>query len=315
MWKNKKQANAVAVPKRKRKSWNLRLFILFCCAAPVISWLVLYVYVNFSSFGLAFLDHNGSFSLVNFQRFWRELTSETSSLQLAFKNTLLTFAIGTVYFPFQVLVSYFIYKKVPGYGIWRILFFLPRILFSVATAMIVIRMLSVRGFVAEGVKEMLQLAQAPDLLADSRFANTTVLVHLFWLSFPGDLIIWGGTFARIPEEVLESARIDGVTWWQEFTKIIVPIVWPTVALTLVLKFSGIFAASGDAFLLTGGEFGTMTLSCWLFKELLGASGGAGSTNVAFSYLSAVGMILTIISVTIALIIRKWTDKVFADVEY
>ena len=314
MWKSKKQTSTVAVAKKKRMSWNLRLFIIFCCAVPVINWLVFYIHVNLSSFQLAFLDVKGNFSLVNFERFYRELTSETSDLRLAFKNTLLTFAIGTVYFPIQVLVSYFIYKKVPGSGLWRILFFLPRILFGVATSMIVIRMLSVRGFVAEGVKEMLQLSQVPDLLADSRYANITVLVHLFWLSFPGDLIIWGGTFARIPEDVLESARIDGVTWWQEFTKIIVPIVWPTFALTFVLRFCGLFGATGDAFLLTGGEFGTMTLSCWMFLEALGSTGG-DHTNVSFAYLSAVGMVLTVISVAISLVIRKWTDKVFADVEY
>ena len=202
MWRSKQ---------KKPMSKNLILFILFCCVVPVINWLVFYVYVNLSSFKLAFTDFNGNFSFVNFERLWGELSVENSSIRLAIKNTMLTFAIGTIYFPLQVLVSYFIYKKVPGYGLWRILFFLPRILFSVATSLVVMRILSVQGFVAEGVKEMLNLSQVPDLLADSAYANTTVLVHLFWMSFPGDLIIWGGTFARIPEDVLEAGKIDGVS--------------------------------------------------------------------------------------------------------
>jgi len=314
MWKSKGKTKAVALQKKKPMSKNLIMFILFCCVVPIINWLVFYVYVNLSSFYLAFLDIKGNLSFVNFERFYRELTNETSNIRLAFRNTLLTFAIGTIYFPIQVLVSYFIYKKVPGSGLWRILFFLPKILFSVASAMVIMRILSVRGFVAQGVKELLNLSQVPDLLSDSTYANTTVLVHLFWMSFPGDLIIWGGTFARIPEDVLEAGKIDGVTWWQEFTKIIIPIVWPTFALQFVLRFCGLFGATGDVFLLTGGEFGTMTLSCWMFLEVLGAT-GEGHTNVAFAYLSAVGMVLTVISVTISLLIRRWTDKVFNDVEY
>ena len=314
MRKNKGQSNAMAIQKKKPMSKNLIAFILFCCIVPVVQWLIFYIYGNLSAFKMAFTDVSGNLSFANFNRLFSELANENSSIRLALKNTILTFAIGTIYFPIQVLVAYFIYKKVPGYGIWRILFFLPRILFSVATSMVILRILSVRGFVAEGVQEMLNLAQTPDLLADSRYANTTVLIHLFWWSFPGDLIIWGGTFARIPEEVLESAKIDGVTWWQEFTKIIVPIVWPTFALQLVLRFCGIFGATGEVFLLTGGEFGTMTLSCWMYLELKQGS-GASYSNVAYNYLSAAGLVMTVIAITISLIIRKWTDKVFDEVEY
>lgn len=314
MQKNNIQT-AVAIPKKKKRmSKNMLAFILFCCVVPIINWLIFYIYGNMSSFTMAFTDVKGNLSLANFQRLFDELANESSSIRVAIKNTMLTFGIGVLYFPIQVLVAYFIYKKVPGYGIWRILFFLPRILFSVATSMVIIRILSVQGFVAEGVQELLGLAQPPDLLADSRYANTTVLIHLFWWSFPGDLIIWGGTFARIPEEVLEAGKIDGVTWWQEFTRIIVPIVWPTFALQLVLKFCGIFGATGEVFLLTGGAFGTMTLSCWMYLELL-SSTGASFSNVAYNYLSAVGLIMTVIAVTISLIIRKWTDKVFDEVEY
>ena len=152
------------------------------------------------------------------------------------------------------------------------------------------------------------------MLGDSRFANITVLANLLWLSFPGDLIIWGGTFARIPEEVLESAKIDGATWWTEFTRITVPLVWPTVALQMVLTFSAVFSASGNVFLLTGGEYDTMTLNAWMYLELYNSSGNQYTSNV-YNYLSAVGLMLTVVAVTISLLVRRFTDKVFNDVEF
>ncbi len=290
------------------------LFVICCCLLPVINWLIFYVFANLSSFTMAFTNKDGVVSFDNFIRFWDELTNPASDIRIAIKNTFLTFAIILVTFPFKVLVSYFIYKKVPGAGIYRILFFLPSIIFSVAWAMIFQKMISVNGFIAEWVQEWLNLETPPELLADSRYANTVVLLHMMWLSFPGDLIIWGGTFTRIPTDVLESGKIDGVNWWQEFTKITVPMVWPTVALQMVLMFCGIFGASGAVFLLTKGMYGTMTISAWMYLQLLNMSGNQYTSN-AFNYMSAVGLVITVIAIALSLGIRKWTDKAFEEVEF
>ena len=263
---------------------------------------------------MAFQDSNGDFSLVNFQRLWKEFQLPTSEIRIALKNTLITFAISLACFIPRVLVSYFIYKKVPGYKIYRILFFLPSILFSVCVAMCFTRMVGTTGFIAKFVQDVLGLDRTPELLADSRFANYTIWFNMIWLGFPGDLIIWGGTFARLPGDVLESARIDGVSWASEFTKIVVPMVWPTVALKMVLTVCGILGATGQVYLLTKGAYGTMTLSAWLYKTLLDSSGTKYTSNV-YNYLSAVGIVMTVISIAIALVVRKYTDKAFQDVDY
>lgn len=301
---------------RKRKPVNKRrvLFIFCCCALPVINWLIFYVLANGSSFVMAFTNKEGQFSLDNFVRFWNELTNPVSDIRIAIKNTFLTFAIILVSYPFKVLVSYFIYKKVPGAGIYRIIFFLPSIIFGVALAMIFQQIISVNGFIAEWVQHLLNLEQPPELLADSRFANTVVLLHMVWLGFPGDLIIWGGSFSRIPNDVLEAGKIDGVNWWQEFTKITVPMVWPTVALQMVLMFCGIFGASGQVFLLTKGRYETMTLNAWMYLQLLEGSGSQYSSNI-YNYMSAVGLVFTVIAILISLGIRRWADKAFEEVEF
>lgn len=300
--------------KKKPREKKLVLFILFCTIIPVLHFAVFYVYTNFSAFTMAFTDKNGAFSLDNFTRFFKEFSLPTSTIRIAFRNTFLTFGIGLLTFPLKVLVSYFIYKKVPGHKVFRILFFIPTIVFSVAVSMVFTRLVSVDGVIAQWIGKALNLGYTPDLLGDSRFANITVLANLLWLSFPGDLIIWGGTFARIPEEVLESAKIDGATWWTEFTRITVPLVWPTVALQMVLTFSAVFSASGNVFLLTGGEYDTMTLNAWMYLELYNSSGNQYTSNV-YNYLSAVGLMLTVVAVTISLLVRRFTDKVFNDVEF
>ena len=300
--------------KKKRTDKEKVIFILFCITIPIIQWLIFYVYANVDSIFMAFRDSNGALTMENFKRFFVELKTPSSDIRLAFKNTFITFSILLVTYPFKVLVSYFLYKKVPGSAVFRVLFFLPSILFSVCTAMVFTRFVGTTGIIAKAVQEMLHLDYVPELLADSRFANIVVLLNMVWLGFPGDLIIWGGTFARIPNEVLESGKIDGVNWWTEFTKIMVPLVWPTLSLQMILMFCGIFGASGQVFLLTGGGYGTITLSVWMYKVVLENSGNMYTSNV-YNYLSAVGLMITIVAVTMSLCIRKFTDKAFDDVDF
>lgn len=290
------------------------LFILFGIGIPLLNFLVFYIYPNISSLTMAFTNARGEISTDNFLRFAREFSKADSDLRIALKNTLLTFGILFVTFPFKVLVSYFIYKKIPGYNFYRITFFLPTIIFSVAVAMVFNRMVGTNGIIAQTIGQWMGLDYVPELLADSRFANMTVLLNMVWLGFPGDLIIWGGTFARIPEDVLESARLDGVTWWTEFTKIIVPMVWPTVALQMILLTCGLFGSTGQVWLLTQGQYGTMTVSSWMYKMLYENSGGAYTSNV-YNYLSAVGMVITIVAIILSTVIRRWTDKAFDEVEF
>ncbi len=298
----------------KRRSKIRTAFIIFGITLPIINWLLFYVYTNFSAIMMAFTDSEGALSFYNFTKFFQEFTMETSQIRLALKNTMITFSILLITFPLKVLVSYFIYKKVPFYGFYRIVFFLPTIIFSVAVSMVFTQLVSVEGFIAKAVQEWMNLDYTPELLADAQFANIVVLLNMVWLSFPGDLIIWGGTFARIPEDVLESAKLDGVTWWTEFTKIIVPMVWPTVALQMILLFCGMFGATGNVFLLTNGGFDTMTLSAWMYITLQRSAGNMYTSNV-YNYMSAVGVMISTVAILISLCIRKFTNKVFQEVEY
>lgn len=308
-----------ATTKKKKVSKTRIAFLLFCIVPPLLHFLIFYIYPNISSFFMAFTNVDSEFSFDNFTRLYKEFSDpevykQEGSLLEGLRNTVITFGLLVVTFPFKVLVSYFIYKKVPGSKFYRIVFFLPTIIFSVAMMLIFQQLVSVDSFIAEWVQKAFGLSYVPDLLADSDYANTVILLNLLWIGFPGDLIIWGGTFARIPEDVLESGRVDGTTWWTEFTKIIVPMVWPTVALQMVLLACGFFGASGSVFLLTKGQYGTMTFAAWQYLELYEYSGSQYTSNI-YNYLSAVGLVTTIIAVTISVTVRKFANKVFEEVEF
>lgn len=301
--------------KTKQKSnWMRRSFIASTLAIPIVSFLVFYIVPNVSAFTMAFQNYRGEWTLDNFRRMFGIFSGSGADLRLALRNTLITFGIGVVSYPFKVLVSYFIYKKIPFFRFYRIVFFIPVVIFSVAFSLVLLQMFAPNGFIAQWVGQAAGLEYAPELLADSRYANWVVLLELVWVGFPGELIIWSGTFTRIPEDVLESGKIDGTTWWSEFTRIIVPMVGPTVGLQMTLMFCGMLSASGEVFLLTGGEHGTITLSSWLYLQVYNNSGSLSSSNALY-YMSAVGLSMTVVSIIIARTVRYIADRTFEEVEY
>ena len=136
---------------------------------------------------------------------------------------------------------------------------------------------------------------------------------MLWLSFPGDMIIWGGAFARIPDGVIESARIDGANWVTELVQIILPMVWPTLVLLLTTNLAGIFSASGNVFLLTKGENGTQTVSNWMYQKVQQASNPYKSDHLY--RVSAMGLTLTVISCAIAIFVRKVLNSRVEEVQF
>lgn len=306
-----------AMLKAKKVNWSRIIFILCFILVPTINFLIFYVYVNFDGILMAFYRYDVSYNKIwgfeNFTMFFDELVHSSEGIGLAFINTFKTFLINLIIFPWGIAVSYFLYKKIPLYKTFRVLFFLPSIINGIITVIVYKNFVSVEGPIAVMVQNMLGLPEPPDLLGDPRFANTFVWIHMLWLSFPGDMIIWGGSFARIPDGVIESARIDGASWFTELTKIILPMIWPTFALKAIMLISSVFGASGAVFLLTNGDYGTMTFSAWQYIQIRNSSNNPNS--VIYNYVSAIGIIVTLVAMVLVLAGKWLENKLFKDVDY
>ncbi len=291
-------------------------FIFSFTVLPTLTFLIFYVYVNLNSFAMAFqfneADGTIRWTFDNIKLVFERLFPPDAEMGEAFSNTFKTFGVNMVMFFIGVFVSFFLYKKIFLYNVYRILFYLPSIVSAVVMCAVYKDLI---GSYNSGLllQKLYNLSYVPDVFAEKAFANTAVLINMIWLTFPGNLIIWGGTFARIPDGVIESAKIDGVNWVQEAFRIIIPMVWPTFALMFVLSIAGIFGASGQVFLLTQGQAGTQTISNWMYMQVYGVS--INNSSNAFNYMSSLGMFLTLISCVVSLTIRKISGKVFQGVEY
>ncbi len=301
---------------KKKQKIKRAVFIISFLIIPTINFLLFYVYVNLNAILLAFqknVDGATYWTFDTMTELFGRLFPLDEEMREIFSNTFATFGINLALFFVGVFVSYFLYKKIFLHQVFRVLFYLPSILSAVVMCAVYKQLLGVNGAIAQWVQKVMNLEFPPEFLADSRFANAAVWINMIWLTFPGNLIIWGGTFARVPTSVLESARLDGVNWVQEAFRIIVPIVWPTFALMFILQLAGIFGATGQVFLLTKGNWGTQTISNWMYIQVYSTT--LDRTSNLFNQMSALGLVLTVISCAVALAVRKFSSKAFKGVEY
>lgn len=91
------------------------------------------------------------------------------------------------------------------------------------------------------------------------------------------------------------------------------MIWPTFALKAIMLISSVFGASGAVFLLTNGDYGTMTFSAWQYIQIRNNANNPNS--VVYNYVSAIGIIVTLVSMVLVLL-GKWAEnRLFKDVDY
>jgi multiple sugar transport system permease protein len=62
----------------------------------------------------------------------------------------------------------------------------------------------------------------------------------------------------VPDEVYESAQLEGASWWQTERMITFPMIRPTVALSVIISVIGSLLAFNQFYILTQGGPGTET---------------------------------------------------------
>src|SRR5690554_2588305 len=117
------------------------IFIISMLALPILHFLIFFVYINIDTILLSFQRfnyNNGSYQWVgmdNFNRLFRDFI-ELDNLKTALINSLLFFPVTNfITLPLSVLCAYFLYRKVPGAKVFRVIFFIPSILSIVVLTM------------------------------------------------------------------------------------------------------------------------------------------------------------------------------------
>ncbi|MER6562527.1 sugar ABC transporter permease [Streptomyces sp. NPDC001027] len=188
----------------------------------------------------------------------------------AVRFTLLYTAVVTVILlGLALLLALLVQESRPGAGFFRTVYFLPGAVGLASASLLFWGLYSPTTGPLSGILEDLGLVDDPVSFLGTPTSALLSTVFLVVWKFAGFymLILLVG-LQRIPHEVYEAARMDGAKRGQIFRSITLPLLRPSLALSLLLCVTGSLLAFDQFFVLTKGgpDNSTVTVVQLIYRE-------------------------------------------------
>ncbi|MBI5034530.1 MAG: sugar ABC transporter permease [Chloroflexi bacterium] len=215
-----------------------------------------------------------------------------------------------------LLIAYLLFQKIRGKDWFRVLFFLPYITSTVASAAIwgylyspdrglintILKSLGLPGLKWLGESKGIFYIMAqnagvdiPSWLNGPSLALIALIIYTTWVFVGYDIAIFLAGMGNISPELYEAAKIDGASGWKLFRHITIPLLSPTTFFLLILTVIGTFKAFNHIYVMTRGGPGnaTSTMGVFIFQQMYESQRYGYSAALSF-ILFAIILLLTIL---------------------
>jgi multiple sugar transport system permease protein len=145
------------------------------------------------------------------------------------------------------------------------------------------------------------LEEGTPILADPSLAMNAIVSVDVWKTTPFVALLLLAGLQTIPSQLYEAARIDGASKWRQFTSITLPILKPTIAVTLIFRTLDALRVFDIVYIMTPGNQDTETLSVYNRSLLMD---NIFSPRGLFGYGSALSVIIFLLIGVFTLIYIK-----------
>lgn len=280
-------------------------------ALPVIGFLVLKIYPILWTFRWSFFSYNGVKSQTRFiglDNFKTIFTTDFSYWKV-WGNTLL---ISIVKLPLEIILAMglalMLNKKLKGTGIYQALYYLPHIISVAIVGLIFSNMFNFNGSINEILKGFGIIKENVDWFSNKSTAIGMIVVGSVWTHFGVNIMYLLAALANVPDDLYESAEIDGATSVRKFFSITLPMIAPIFQTILLLSILNVLSMNEYVLVLTnGGPYGqTHTVMSYLYTKFV--PGFAETTMPQLGYGCAMSLLTTILFAFISLGYNKFSHK-------
>lgn len=247
------------------KKWKPLLFITLLPALLLYSFFVIIPIFWSSYYGFFDWSGLGEATYIGFQNYMEVLQSP--EFWKAFKNNMVIVAasvFGQV--PIALGLALLLRKNSLFQRFVRSAVFLPMVISTVVVGLIWGYIYNPEFGIVNSVLRAVGLESwTRAWLADPDVNMYAVAIPIIWNYIGPYLIIFIAAIQNIPSELEEAALLDGATGWKKLIYIILPNMWTTIKVAIVLCISGSLKAFDQVFVMTGG-------------------GPAGSTDILATYM-------------------------------
>lgn len=274
-------------------------FLLFTIY-PII-WAIRWAWFDYSGFGTPVF--------VGFENFVRAFTRDPMFWQSLVNTSYLAFAKLLLEMPLAIILAVLVNKKIKAASFFRVIYFMPTVM-SVAVVGIIFSIMfsAYNGIINAILQQVNIISKNVDFFA-GRWSSLTVMLFVsLWTTFGINMLYFLMGLQNIPNELYESADIDGANTSQKFIHITLPLLAPTMQTVFLLSMLGTMRITDLILVMTNGQPGgtTEVVMSYVFKYFF-QYGDAGSVS-QFGYGSALIMIVAVFLAIITAIYFKVSKK-------
>jgi raffinose/stachyose/melibiose transport system permease protein len=183
--------------------------------------------------------------------------------------------------------------------ILRTVYFIPAVLSLVIVAKLWVDIFNPnfgilnKLLIAVGLKSL-----AVSWLSDPHTALWAVLWIIVWQGFGWALLFYYAGLMTVPREIEEAARIDGASWLQTYTRVVIPYLAPVISAVIVIDVVSSMKQMELIYLSTAGGPGQLTqfLGVYLYQKAFVAG--------EYGYGNALSVLFILASVALTLIVQR-----------
>ena len=161
---------------------------------------------------------------------------------------------GIVTLPIFVVgyaLAVFVRSNRPGSTLFRTMIFLPYIVGLVAESyMAVVELQPTSGTANFVLSKLGIVSDSTAWLVHTGTAVTAICVLVIWFASGLTMMLLMAGMQGIPQEIYESARVDGASWWSIEWRLTMPLLRKSIALSLIISVVGSFLAFNQFFIMT-----------------------------------------------------------------
>jgi multiple sugar transport system permease protein len=126
-----------------------------------------------------------------------------------------------------------------------------------------------------------------------------ILAAEVWQWTPFMFLLLLAALANVDKSQLEAAAIDGAGWWRTFFMIVLPAIWPVMAIAILIRGLDLFRLFDVVWALTKGGPGTTTETISIFTYIKGFQQFETSYTAAVAFL-----VILLLSVVVMLALKR-----------
>ena len=197
------------------------------------------------------------------------------------------FAIGI-----PLIIAALLHEHVRGWRFFRSVYFLPTAISWVVIGMVALQFFADRGILNQLLADVGLGSIHTDFLASEYSALAALAITFIWSMIGTNTIIFLTGMATLDPTLIEAARVDGLSRWQIFYRVTLPLLTRFIqfsfVITVISAFSALFSL---IFVMTGGGPGLGTTTLEFFVYQAGFAQGQFGTGALYGVILFVIMII------------------------